>query len=79
MNGFKTFYAFSLAWQLGFMIAISIGGFLALGIWGDKFFGTHPLLLLVGIIAGVIGTVYEMYHMFVVLVKDEKEPKNKNA
>ncbi len=69
-DNFKTFYALSLAWQLGFLIAIPIGGFLFLGVWADKFFKTEPLLLIVGILTGIIITVYEIYHLFIPLIKN---------
>jgi len=67
-DNFKTFYALSLAWQLGFLIAVPIGGFLFLGVLADKFFRTGPALLLLGIITGIAITVYEMYHLFVPLI-----------
>ena len=72
-DGFKTFYALSLAWQLGFIIAVPIAGFLFLGVWGDKFFKTEPLLLLLGLLAGIVITVYEMYHLFIPLIKNGKK------
>jgi len=67
-NNFKVFYAFSVAWQLGFLIAIPIGGFLLLGILGDEFFGTHPLLLIGGLVIGILTTVYEVYHLIAPLI-----------
>lgn len=69
-DNFKTFYALSLAWQLGFLIAIPIGAFLFLGVLGDRFFKTEPFLLLLGILTGLIITVYEMYHLFIPLIKN---------
>jgi F0F1-type ATP synthase assembly protein I len=72
-NNFKMFYALSLAWQLGFLIAIPIGGFLLLGFGADKIFGTQPLLLIAGAIIGVVITIYEVYHLLLPLIK------NKNA
>jgi len=67
---FKTFYALSIAWQLGFLIAIPIGGFLFLGIWSDTYFNTRPLFLLLGIFLGMSITIYEVYHLLVPLMKD---------
>ncbi|MFH1657030.1 MAG: AtpZ/AtpI family protein [bacterium] len=73
----KTFYALSLAWQLGFIIIIPIGGFLFLGVLGDKVLKTKPLFLIIGLLVGIIVTVYEVYHLIVPLIKD-KEDKEKN-
>lgn len=76
-DGFKTFYAISFAWQLGFLIAIPIGGFLFLGYWADKFFKTQPWLLIFGIFIGAGVTIYEVYHLLVPLMKNDNG-KNKN-
>jgi len=70
-DGFKTFYALSLAWQLGFLIALTIVGFLVLGLWADKFFETEPFLVIFGLIIGIIITAYEVYHLFIPLIKDD--------
>jgi F0F1-type ATP synthase assembly protein I len=70
---FKTFYALSVAWQLGFLIAVPIGGFMLLGFLGDKFFKVKPLLLILGLLVGVIITIYETYHLFIPLIENKKE------
>ena len=72
-NGFKLFYAVSLAAQLGFLIAFPIAGFILLGILGDRMFGTSPLLLAAGGLIGAAATVYEVYHFLVPLIKDDKD------
>ena len=72
-GNFKTFYALSLAWQLGFLIALPIAGFLFLGFLGDKFFKTEPLLLLLGLLVGIIITIYEVYHLLIPLIKDKEK------
>jgi len=72
-NNFKTFYALSIAWQLGFLIAVPIGGFLFLGVLGDKFFKTQPFLLLLGLLVGIVITIYEGYHLLAPLIKDQEE------
>lgn len=79
-NNFKIFYALSLAWQLGFIVAVPLGGFLFLGFLVDKFFKTQPLFLIVGLLVGVIVTVYEVYHLLVPLIASvprviSKEPE----
>jgi F0F1-type ATP synthase assembly protein I len=72
-NSFKTFYALSLAWQLGFLIAVPIGGFLFLGLLGDRFFKTEPLFLILGLLVGIIITVYEVYHLLIPLIKEKND------
>ena len=68
-DSFKTFYALSFAWQLGFLIIAPIGGFLLLGFWLDKKFNSSPFILIVGVILGVVITFYEIYHLLVPLIK----------
>jgi len=70
---FRIFYALSLAWQLGFIIAIPIGGFLLLGFFLDEFFETKPLFLIGGFLIGFAITLYEVYHMLLPLIKQKKE------
>jgi F0F1-type ATP synthase assembly protein I len=70
-NNFETFYALSLACQLGFLIVVPIVGFLALGFWGDRFFGVQPFFLILGLLVGIITTVYETYHLIVPLIRNE--------
>jgi F0F1-type ATP synthase assembly protein I len=60
---FQTFYAFSLAWQLGFLIALPIGGFTFMGYLADQYLQTQPFLLIMGAFLGVIITAYEVYHL----------------
>jgi len=72
-NNFKIFYVLSIAWQLGFLIAIPIGGFLFLGIWADKFFKTQPFLLLLGLFIGIVITIYEVYHLLIPLIKNTED------
>ena len=69
-NNSKVFYALSIAWQLGFLIAFPITGFLFLGLLGDRYFGTEPVFLILGIVVGVTITFYEIYHMLVPLIKE---------
>ncbi|MCD6284040.1 AtpZ/AtpI family protein [bacterium] len=65
----KIFYAISFAWQLGFLIAIPLAGFIFLGFYLDKFFHTHPFFLIGGIIIGIITSIYETYHLIVPLIE----------
>jgi len=77
-NNFKTFYVLSIAWQLGFLIAVPIAGFIFLGAWVDNFFETKPLFLLSGLLVGIVITVYEVYHLLIPLISDKINSKEKN-
>jgi F0F1-type ATP synthase assembly protein I len=72
-SNFKIFYALSFAWQLGFLIVIPIGGFIFLGSLLDRIFNTQPMFLIIGLLAGLIITVYEIYHLLIPLIKDKED------
>ena len=71
-DNFKVLYALSLAWQLGFLIAIPLAIFLWLGILADRAFETRPLFLILGLLAAIAITAYEVYHWLIPLIKNKK-------
>ena len=72
-EGFKTWYAFSLAWQMGFIIAFSIGGFMFLGFLADFYLNTTPYALIAGVLLGITATVYEVHHLIYPLIHNKDE------
>jgi len=72
-DNFKVLYALSLAWQLGFLIAVPFAVFLWLGILADKALGTRPLFLILGLFAAIAITAYEVYHWLIPLIKKQKK------
>lgn len=68
-NGFRFFYALSLATQLGFLIAASLGGFILLGVWLDRTLGTEVVFVLAGSVIGIVLTVVEVYHIILPLIR----------
>jgi len=77
-DDFKVLYALSFAWQLGFFIIVPIGGFLALGYFGDKFFHSYPLLVILGLILGLASSIWGTYTLLIPLISKKKQSK-KNA
>ena len=67
----KSFYALSIAWQLGFLIILPISGFLLLGFYIDKFFNTQPLFIIIGLFISIVVTIYEIYYLLLPLIKKE--------
>jgi F0F1-type ATP synthase assembly protein I len=70
---FKTFYALSLAWQMGFLVTAPIVGFLVIGFFVDEYLGTQPVALLGGLVIGLVVTVYEVYHLLAPLINDAED------
>jgi hypothetical protein len=76
-RNFKLWYAFSLAWQMGFIIAFSVGGFMLLGFAADHYLDTSPAFLLTGIFSGISLTIYEIHNMMLPLIrKNEHRTKS---
>jgi len=71
-ENFALFYALSIAMQLGFFIVAPIGGFIILGIYIDKYMDTSHLFVIIGILVGLIVTVYEVWHILKPLFKNKK-------
>ena len=57
----STFSVMSLAWELGYIIAIPLVALTLGGRFLDKKLGTSPLLLLVGVVAAIIFSTYAIY------------------
>jgi F0F1-type ATP synthase assembly protein I len=61
-------HALSVAWQLGFLVTVPLTAFLLLGIAGDRYFHTKPLLVLLGLLIGIVLSVYEVYRVLIPLM-----------
>jgi F0F1-type ATP synthase assembly protein I len=71
------FYAVSLGLELGFLIAIPIVVFLALGVFLDKTLDTFPYLMIASIFLGLIATAFDVYYLVLPFLKKKVE-NNKN-
>lgn len=69
-KSFKTMYAISVAWQLGFLIVACLLGFLFLGTLADRYASTGFLFTAAGLVIGLAVTVYEVYHLLLPLLTD---------
>ena len=67
----KTSHALSFARQLGFLIVIPIVFFLFAGAAGDRYLGTHHMLLIVGAVIGVIVGMSSTYFLLTPFLKDK--------
>lgn len=63
-KGLSKFELVSIAFQLGFIIAIPVIVFGFLGKWLDAKAGTYPLLTLIGIFTAIISTSIWIYRKF---------------
>lgn len=57
----KILAALSIAFELGFAIALPIVLFLLFGRWLDSLFHTSPLFLIIGILLGVSVAIISVY------------------
>ncbi len=70
-NRQKEFSALSLAWELGYSIALPLVIFALLGRWLDKKFATSPWLFLLGIILAVTISSYLVYRKTMEIIRRE--------
>ncbi len=75
LTGSNFFYAVSLGLELGFLIALPLVFFLALGLFLDKKLKTLPIFLISSIILGLAATVINVYYLILPFL--EKRSKNK--
>ena len=68
----KVFYVLSFAFQLGLMIAIPVVGFLLLGVFLDRKFGTLPWLLILFSIFGCVVAAFEVASYIMPIFKKPK-------
>ena len=57
----KSFSVISLAWELGYLIAVPLVALTLGGRFLDKKLGTSPLILLVGVVLAIIISSYMVY------------------
>ena len=69
--------AISLAWQLGYTIAIPLVVLALVGRILDKRFGTSPWLLLVGIFLSIIISTFAVYFKTVKILKETEDESKK--
>lgn len=79
-NNQSTWSALSLAWQLGYSIAIPLVVLALLGRLLDKKFGTSPWLLLAGVLVSLVVSTFAVYFKTIKILEDteEKDKEDKN-
>ena len=70
-NKFKTYYAFSLAWELGFVIIVQISLSIFIGIKIDQFTNLSPIFLIIFSLLGIVTTTYSVYHVLKPIIHND--------
>jgi len=70
-NKFKTYYAFSLVWELGFVIIVPIGLSIFIGIKMDQFTNLSPIFLIIFSFLGIATAIYSVYHILKPIIHDD--------
>lgn len=68
-------YDISLAFQLGFLVAIPLVGFLVLGVFLDKKFSSSPIFTLLLTIVSLIFVSIEVYYYLLPFLKKKEKKK----
>lgn len=68
----NTFSTLSIAWELGYMIAIPLVALTLGGRFLDKKFDTSPLFLLVGVVVSIIFSTYAIWRKMSDIIEKTK-------
>ena len=74
-NKFYFFYALSIAFQLGFFIAIPIVLFIIGGVFLDKIFHSFPLFLIICVVLSLVFTIFTVIDLLLPFLKKHKNRK----
>lgn len=77
-NNKKTWSALSLAWQLGYSIAVPLIVLALLGRFLDKKFNTSPWLLLTGIFLSLIVSTFAVYNKTIKILQETEDEDKRN-
>jgi F0F1-type ATP synthase assembly protein I len=72
----KVTYAILMAFQLGFLVALTICFFIMIGFFIDEYFQSQPYFMIIGLVGGGVMVVWEGKHLLKPLMVKEKK---KNA
>jgi ATP synthase protein I len=65
----KSWSALGFAWELGYSIAVPLVVFALAGRLLDKYLGTSPWLLLVGLLVAIVSSSYIVYKKTIKIMK----------
>ena len=58
---FNFYYSISLVGQVGWSVALPLVGFILVGVFLDKQFGTKPTFIFAGLVLGMLTSFYSLY------------------
>ncbi|MCU0652734.1 MAG: AtpZ/AtpI family protein [Candidatus Pacebacteria bacterium] len=70
--------AMAVGLELGFAMAAPLVGFLLLGLWIDKSFGTMPLFVIIFLLAGLVSVVVEVRYLIMPFLEKREKGGKRN-
>ena len=64
-----------LGFELGFMIVIPLVGFMLLGLWADNSLHTAPWFTLIGLIVGLVSSIFEVIKVILPFLEKRSSKK----
>lgn len=64
---------------MGFELAAAVAGFTLAGYWWDRHFGTAPWGVLIGVVLGLVGGMYNLIRQSLLASRGMRGVKNKGS
>lgn len=65
----KVLYIIAIGGQITILLVAPVVLFLLLGFWLDSFFHTRPLFIILGVIFGFIGSIFNVFRVMEIMEK----------
>lgn len=65
----KFYYIIAVGGQMTVLLVGPVVVFLLLGLWLDNLFGTSPLFIILGVIIGFAGSIFNVYRVMEIMDK----------
>jgi len=65
----RIYYIIAICGQVTVMLVGPVVGCLLLGLWLDGFFHTTPLFVIIGVIAGFVGSIFNVFRVMKIIDK----------
>lgn len=70
-------YSLTLVTQIGITVSVTVWIFISIGKFLDGYFSVSPLFTIIGAIAALIASIYEVYHLMLPVIEEGEKKKKK--
>ncbi|MBU3978897.1 AtpZ/AtpI family protein [Patescibacteria group bacterium] len=66
----KIYYIIAICGQVTVMLVGPVVGCLLLGLWLDSIFHTSPLFIIIGVVIGFIGSIFNVFRVMKIISRE---------